>query len=60
VLLSDAVVFVEGESDLKVIQEWCRIAEIELAGTNTSILPMHSLWQFLREEEACLASFNLL
>jgi predicted ATP-dependent endonuclease of OLD family len=43
VLMSDAVIFVEGESDLRVIQEWCRIAGIELAGTNTNILPMHSL-----------------
>ncbi|HCW08463.1 MAG TPA: hypothetical protein DGG95_13985, partial [Cytophagales bacterium] len=43
VLLSDAVVFVEGESDLKVVQEWCRVAGIELSGTNTSVLPMHSL-----------------
>lgn len=42
VLLSDAVVFVEGESDLQVVQEWCRISDIPLAGTNTSILVMRS------------------
>jgi predicted ATPase len=42
VLLSDAVVFVEGESDLRVLQEWCKIEAIELTATNTTILVMHS------------------
>ena len=43
VLMSDAVLFVEGECDLQVLQEWCRIANVQLAGTNTSILVTRSI-----------------